>query len=216
MSASLTSQQFHDAAGTDGWRILFDGAHAHFRIDSFGAGVDLVRAIGELAAAAGSQPDVDLRPESVFVRLCLTPESPKLTEADVELARRISATARERGATADPSALQVVQISIDALVHPKVIPFWRAVLGYDPVGDEDVLDPHRRGPNVWFQQMDQPREQRNRIHVDVAVPHDEAEARVAAGVAAGGRVVFDGAPQYWTLADPEGNEVDVATWQGRD
>jgi 4a-hydroxytetrahydrobiopterin dehydratase len=49
------------------------------------------------------------------------------------------------------------------------------------------------------------------------VPHDVAEARVAAAVAAGGRVVFDRfAPAWWTLADPEGNEVDIATWQNRD
>jgi 4a-hydroxytetrahydrobiopterin dehydratase len=38
-----------------------------------------------------------------------------------------------------------------------------------------------------------------------------------AAVAAGGRVIFDKhAPTWWTLADPEGNEVDVATWQGRE
>jgi 4a-hydroxytetrahydrobiopterin dehydratase len=48
------------------------------------------------------------------------------------------------------------------------------------------------------------------------VPHDEAEARVAAAIAAGGRVVNDAnAPGWWTLADPEGNEVDVASWPDR-
>jgi 4a-hydroxytetrahydrobiopterin dehydratase len=70
---------------------------------------------------------------------------------------------------------------------------------------------------IWFQQMVEPRTGRNRIHVDISVPHDQAEARVAAGVAAGGRVMFDRyAPTWWTLADPEGNEVDIATWQGRE
>jgi 4a-hydroxytetrahydrobiopterin dehydratase len=40
---------------------------------------------------------------------------------------------------------------------------------------------------------------------------------VAAALAAGGRLVSDEhAPEWWTLADAEGNEVDVATWQGRD
>jgi hypothetical protein len=29
-------------------------------------------------------------------------------------------------------------------------------------------------------------------------------------------VAFGRAPACWTLADAEGNEVDVATWQGRD
>ena len=65
--------------------------------------------------------------------------------------------------------------------------------------------------------MDAPRPQRNRIHVDVWVPHDQAEARVAAALAAGGRLVSDThAPAWWALADTEGNEADVATWQGRD
>ncbi len=65
--------------------------------------------------------------------------------------------------------------------------------------------------------MDAPRPQRNRIHVDICVPHDQAEARVAAALAAGGHVVYDkGAPTWWTLADAEGNEVDIATMLGRD
>jgi 4a-hydroxytetrahydrobiopterin dehydratase len=51
----------------------------------------------------------------------------------------------------------------------------------------------------------------------VWVPHDQARARVAAAVAAGGRVVNDDhAPAWWTLADAEGNEADVATAAGRD
>jgi len=65
--------------------------------------------------------------------------------------------------------------------------------------------------------MDAPREQRNRIHVDVFVPDDQAQARVAAAVAAGGRVVYDAkAPFWWTVADPEGNEVDIPVAVGRE
>ena len=66
-------------------------------------------------------------------------------------------------------------------------------------------------------QMDAPRPQRNRIHIDVYVPHDQAEARVAAALAAGGHIASDeNAPEWWTLADAEGNEVDVAPWPDRD
>jgi 4a-hydroxytetrahydrobiopterin dehydratase len=140
-----------------------------------------------------------------------------LSERDIELARQISAAARELGIPTDPAATQTVQISIDALDIPNVMPFWRAVLGYRQVGDEDLIDPHGRGPSIWFQQMDAPRPQRNRIHIDISVPHNQAEARIAAAIAAGGRLVSDTyAPAWWTLADPEGNEVDVATWMGRD
>jgi predicted enzyme related to lactoylglutathione lyase len=69
---------------------------------------------------------------------------------------------------------------------------------------------------VFFQQLDEPREQRNRIHLDLFVPADQAQARVAAAVAAGGRIVRDTeAPAWWTLADPEGNELDIAVSVGR-
>jgi 4a-hydroxytetrahydrobiopterin dehydratase len=113
--------------------------------------------------------------------------------------------------------VQDVQIAIDAHVAQDVMPFWRAVLGYREVGDEDLVDPQRRGPSLWFQRTDAPRPQRNRVHLDISVPHDQAEARVAAAIAAGGRLVNDQyAPAWWTLADAEGNEVDVATWMGRD
>ncbi|MEJ8670307.1 VOC family protein [Streptomyces sp. MS1.AVA.1] len=55
-----------------------------------------------------------------------------------------------------------------------------------------------------------PRPQRNTLHVDVWVPHDRAEARVEAAIAAGGRLVDDThAPSLWILADPEGNEACV-------
>ncbi len=216
MTERITPRQFHEAAGVEDWRALFSGVCAHFRSGSFAAGVALVDAIGRLADAANHHPDLDLRYAGVTVRL-RTHEVEGLSERDVELARQISAAARELGVPADPPAVQDVQIAIDALVGPQVVPFWRAVLGYREVSDEDLLDPRGRGPSLWFQQMDAPRPQRNRVHVDVSVPHDQAEARVAAAIAAGGHLVSDQyAPAWWTLADAEDNEVDVATWMGRD
>jgi 4a-hydroxytetrahydrobiopterin dehydratase len=100
-----------------------------------------------------------------------------------------------------------------------VMPFWAAVLGYERRADspdEDLLDPRWRGPSIWFQRMDAPRPQRNRVHIDVWVPPELAGARVAAALAAGGRMVRDASPTWWTLADAEGNEVDVTSATGRD
>jgi 4a-hydroxytetrahydrobiopterin dehydratase len=89
------------------------------------------------------------------------------------------------------------------------------VLGYRDV-DGQLVDPLGRGPTVWFQQMDAPRPQRNRLHVDVVVAHDVAEERVAAALAAGGTLVSDDrARAWWVLADREGNEACVCTWQDR-
>jgi 4a-hydroxytetrahydrobiopterin dehydratase len=55
------------------------------------------------------------------------------------------------------------------------------------------------------------------IHVAIWVPPEQAEARVAAALAAGGRLVRDQfAPAWWTLADAAGNEADIATTLTRD
>jgi 4a-hydroxytetrahydrobiopterin dehydratase len=65
-------------------------------------------------------------------------------------------------------------------------------MGYeDEVGasgsDGPLVDPLGQGLAIWFQQVDVPRPQRNRIHLDVSVPHDEAHHRIRAALAAGGR-----------------------------
>jgi 4a-hydroxytetrahydrobiopterin dehydratase len=215
MNERISRRRFHEID----WRVVRDDACAHFRADSFAAGVALVDAIGRIADAADHPPDVDLRPDGVTVRLrTIRPDGfSQPSELDVELAGQISAAAGELGLSVDPTVLQNVQVAIDALVIPDVLPFWRAVLGYEQVGGEDLIDPRFLGPPVWFQQMDAPRPQRNRIHIDLYVPVDQAEARIAAALAAGGHLVSDEhAPEWWTLADPEGNEVDVAPWPDRD
>ncbi len=217
MTEWLRWRNFQRAVEADGWRVLGEGACAYFHTGSLAAGVRLARSISELPDLDAHRPDIDLRHDGVTVRLVtITEDSFGLSDRDLELAGRISAIARELGATADPSNVQTFQVAIDALVIPDVLPFWRAVLGYvdRDEGGEDLLDPRGRGPLIWFQQMDEPRPQRNRIHVDIWVPHDEAAARVKAAVAAGGRLVTEGyAPSWWTLADAEGNECDVCTWQ---
>jgi 4a-hydroxytetrahydrobiopterin dehydratase len=211
MTDRISPKRFHEV----GWRIVRDDASLHFRTESFATGVALVDVIGRMLDTDQDHPAVDLRQDGVTVRLGANREG-RFSERDLILAEQISGAARELGASADLTGLQHIQVAIDALVIPDVLPFWRAVLGYEQVGDEDLLDPDLEGPPLWFQQMDAPRPQRNRIHVDLYVPHDEAEPRVAAAIAAGGRVVNDAnAPGWWTLADPEGNEVDVASWPDR-
>ena len=214
MTDRISAAEFRESADVEDWRVLWGGgyASAYFRAGSFVAGAGLVQAIGELAAAVQHYPDVDVRPEGVTVRL-FTPEVQGLTGRDVDLARKISVAARELHLPADPAGVQHVQIAIDALDIARVRPFWHAVLGYDEAGDDDLLDAHRRGPSVCFQQMDAERPQRNRIHIDIYVPRDQVGTRIAAVLAAGGSIVSDdNAPGWWTLADPEGNEADLAIW----
>jgi 4a-hydroxytetrahydrobiopterin dehydratase len=216
MATSITPKQFHEAEGIDDWRVLWSVAFALYRTGDFPTGLKLVNEIGRLGEAAGRFPDLNLRAGVLEARL-VTKERWSLTDADLDLARQISTAAAALGIPADPAAIRTWEFALDALDVDKVRAFWCAVLGYVMVGDSDVGDPDDLYPPVYVQQMDVMREGRNRIHIDVGIPHDQAEARVAAALAAGGTLVSDQhAPTWWTLADPEGNEVDIATWIGRD
>ncbi len=124
-------------------------ACAHFRTGSFAKGVALVDTIGELADAANHHPDVDLRYSTVTVRLS-SHDVGGLRQRDVELARQVSAAARELEVPADPSAVGLINLAIDALVAADVQPFWRALLGYQQDGPEDLIDPQGSGPSIWF------------------------------------------------------------------
>lgn len=214
----ITPEQFHDSEGVDDWRVMYGGAHAFFRTESFLAGAHFAVAVAEAAAAIGRVPDVDLRAEGVAVQFCTFERLGQLTTLDVEASRRISAVAREHGLVADPSQLQVIQLAVASVPDAEVMPFWRAALGFDMITDEDLVDPLRRNSAIWFQDdMPPEKPRRGRMHVDVCVPHDQVRARIEAALAAGGRLADDSyAPRWWTLADPENHGVDITTWWGRD
>jgi len=217
MTDRITARQFRQAEGVEDWCVLGEGACTHFRTGSFAAAARLVQAISGLAGSDDHRPDVDLRHDGVTVRLItITGDYFGMSTRDVELARGISAAARELGLSADPSAVQSLLVVPGAPVTAEVMPFWRAVLGYEPLGEspgESLVDPRRRGPSFWFESMDEPRpDGGGAIHVAISVPCEQAEARVAAALAAGGRMVRDqSAPTWWTLADAAGNEGDICT-----
>jgi 4a-hydroxytetrahydrobiopterin dehydratase len=222
MSEHITAKQFQDADGVEDWRVVGDGACAYFRTGSFQAGARLVQAISELTGIDDHPPDVDLRPAGVTVRLITIADGYYgMGTLDVEVARQVSAIAREQGIPADPSLVQSVLVIPGAPVVADVMPFWEAVLGYarrSDSPDEDLVDPRDRGPAFWFERMQEPRpDGGGAIHISVWVPYDQAEARVAAALAAGGHMVRDAfAPAWWTLADGAGNEADVSSIKTRD
>jgi 4a-hydroxytetrahydrobiopterin dehydratase len=222
----LTRTEASELVASLGWRFIL----GEFRAEVVTGSLPLA---ADVAARAAAVPGADghLRMDVRADRVLLSVQTAAVgwvTAHDVELARSISALAdglrlaTEAGVGTDPRSVQVIEIGIDALDIPAIRPFWKAVLGYadEPGGSgptDAVIDPLGQGPAVWFQQMDAPRPQRNRIHFDVAVPHDEAGRRIEAALAAGGTVRSDAqAPAFWVLADPEGNEACVTTWQGRD
>jgi 4a-hydroxytetrahydrobiopterin dehydratase len=221
MTDGITPRQFYEAKGVADWLVLVEGAEAFFRTGSFAASVRFVAAIGQLGDVDDHPPEVDVRGDGVTVRLITRADDwYGVSASDVELARQISAVARDQSLFADPSAIQTLLLVPGAPVGAEIMPFWRAVLGYEPRADspdEDLVDPHHRGVSFWFETMDQPRSDGGgAIHIGVWVAPDQAEARVAAALAAGGRLVRDEfAPSWWTLADAAGNEADISTTIGR-
>ena len=206
----ITRAEAVAAVGDLGWRHVLNTLTTTVAVGSLAEAAAVAVAVAEV----GDRLRVDLRPDRVILRL-QTPETMSVTSADVDAARRVSAAV----ATEPHAGVQSLEYAIDALDVGAVRPFWRAVLGYvdEPAPGNGLLDPLGQSPAVWFQQMDSPRPQRNRIHLDISVAHDEAERRIAAAIAAGGRLLSDKeAPAFWVLADAEGNEACVSTWQGRD
>ncbi|HET6615072.1 MAG TPA: VOC family protein [Dehalococcoidia bacterium] len=216
MGDRITPRQFHESPGVEEWRVLGEGACTFFRTSSFAASAMFVQAISALPASEHS-PDIDIRGDGVTVRLItITDDYFGMSRSDVELARQISAVAREQGLSGDAAAVQTLLVIPGAPVVADVLPFWRAALGYQPRGDspdEDLVDPHSRGPAFWFESMNEPRpDGGGAVHVALYVPYDQADARIAAAQAAGGRMVRDQfAPAWWTLADAAGNEIDIAS-----
>ncbi|WP_159989478.1 MULTISPECIES: VOC family protein [Rathayibacter] len=208
----LGPRDFHAASGVADWRVLFWGAHCFYRTTSFAEAAAFVVGIAEVAERLDHAPDIDMRAEGVTVRTCSRPDG-ALSVADVDLAAAVSVVAHRLGLTSDPSMLQVVGIAVAQDAGIDTRPFWEAAFGYERVGEEDLLDPLRRGPHLWFHELRTPRPGRGRTHIDVSVPADEAEKRVQAAVTAGGRIVdASEAPKWWTLASPDNHGIDIAGW----
>lgn len=202
---------------TSDWQTVFS-AVAAYRVTSSAQQRDLAGAAAALADAAGFPLLIDLRPGFVVLDTGKDQGDAEAHGLDLDfadLAARLQTAAREIGATADLAVPRFVQLALDAADVAAVRAFWAAALGY--VHDRrtnltDLVDPRRLNAVVMFQDIDvedtERRRQRNRILLELAVPADLAAARVAAIVAAGGRLL-DETGTRWRLADPEGNELVV-------
>jgi 4a-hydroxytetrahydrobiopterin dehydratase len=211
----VSAAEFSALDGLDDWRFVLGAITAEYRAGSYQASASLIEAVAEAAEAAHHHPDVDLRYPG-HVRFVLTTHAVgSVTVLDIDLAETISELASRAGAEPTHAGLQALEVAIDTMDADRIRPFWAAVLGYRDEGGY-LVDPRRIGPPFWFQQMDEPRTERSRFHIDISVPHEVAEGRVAAAVAAGGRLVTDRyARSWWVLADADGNEACISTWQDR-
>jgi 4a-hydroxytetrahydrobiopterin dehydratase len=229
LDTPLSSTAASEAVNDIGWRYLLGTLALYVPVRSMAQATEVAAtATAASRADADGHLRMDLRPDRAELSL-QTRAVADVTGRDTQLARRISAAVDglglgPAGPTSDESSrpVQMLEMGIDALDIPAIRPFWKAVMAYadEPGRDgpcDALVDPAGQLPAIWFQQMDAPRPQRNRVHFDITVAHDEAEARVRAALAAGGRLVDDShARSFWVLADAEGNEVCVCTWTDRD
>jgi 4a-hydroxytetrahydrobiopterin dehydratase len=211
----LTSLQV-DALGLADWRILYAVLHARFRTGDFATGLELVNRIGAEAEAMNHHPDLDLSYTHVRVRLT-SHDTGGVTIRDVGLARRTSEIAAELGVAAEPADLSVLELALDTPDFAEIKPFWAAVLGLrDSAEPDELVDPSGVLPTIWFQESEPHDEPHQRWHLDIRIPPEVADDRIAAALAAGGTLVSDErAPAFTVLADPQGNKACVCTWRGR-
>jgi 4a-hydroxytetrahydrobiopterin dehydratase len=204
-------REFLTAEGVGDWAVLHGGATAVFRVHSLGEAVRIANSIANAPAIAGAGVLLTLADDRVTIRL--TRDLWALEARHIELARAISAAAREHDAVPDRAAIQEVQLVIAAKPAAIDVGFWRAVLGYLPMADDNAVDPLGHGSTVWMQELNEDKSLRHAMHIDVSVPREHVEARLEAAVAAGGRIVDEShAPSHWTLSDEAGNRVCICAW----
>jgi len=202
---------FLAASGIEEWVVLHGGPTAVYRTASLADAAALAQAIAAVPGLNGTHAQINLLSDHVTVRL--TREVWKIEESHIAAARAISAVARAHGAVADRSAVHEVQVAISAKPDAIDLGFWRAVLGYAPMQGDNAIDPLGNSSTVWMQDLDEAKPLRHAMHIDVSVPREQAAARLAAAVAAGGVIVDDShAPASWILADRSGNKVCIAAW----
>lgn len=201
------------------WRMLIDRLHASFDTVDFVTAVRLVDAIALVAEEMDHHPDLDVAHGRLDVRL-ISRDVGAVTSRDVVLARAISALARAEGAVSRPERTSVLELGLDTADEAEIRPFWAALLDYDTVeawGEMQLRDTTGRRPTIWFQPTGAHDVPRQRWHLDLRVPPEVVEGRIAAAISAGGKLVDDSAaPAFWVLADPQGNRACLTTWEGRE
>lgn len=188
------------------WRVVGFGNYAWFGASSHVHAASLAGLIVDLLDDF-PLPDMDVRADGVRVGV----SAPNARAGDADragvLMQAISNAARTLGLASDPSVLQDMQLQVDSAAPASVKSFWRTALNYGEVGADTLVDRLRRCPAIRFEESEETRPLRNRIHVDAGYPGPISDS-VEALKSEGGRDTFT-CEWYTTLADLDGNEVDL-------
>jgi 4a-hydroxytetrahydrobiopterin dehydratase len=210
LASSDTAERLAGTAFTQLDGVLYGG----YTTKDFASAAAIVAEVSRAADEANHHPEIRLAWGRVDFALT-SHDAGGVTERDVALAERIEKVALAGGGAPAPELPKRFEIAIDTVDPDGIRDFWRVGLGYQEKtigGETTLVDPGGIAPTVWFQLMDPPRIDRNRIHIDVYVPTANAETRVRAILEAGGVLMTDEhAPDWWVLADADGNELCVCT-----
>lgn len=220
----LRSQAIPSAQLPD-WRKLAQGLHARYLVEDFARAATFVSAIASAVTVTAHQPRVRIGDGHVDLEVVSadaiyrTDDGEEfvvewVTQRDVDLARSISKIAAQHHLRADPRAVSEVEFGLDTADAGRIAPVWAMVLTGDPRAQgrgtpgEEIRDETARVPNLWF--GDDPGQVRPRFHVEVYVPAEVVQERIAEAVAAGADVV-DGSqsPGMTVLADQDGNHAVI-------
>jgi len=211
-NSTLTSSDTARRLDGSAFVQLGDALYGSYRTKDFERAIAFVDLVATVADEQNHHPDVSLGYGRVSFELS-SHDAGGVTERDLALAHEIQRIADDAGVVAESVHTLRYDLAIDTVDADAIRDFWRVGMGYvERLVDEEIelVDPRGRGPKLWFQRMDPPRTDRNRIHVDVYVPATEAEARVEAILEAGGTLMTDQfAPDWWVLADVDGNELCI-------
>lgn len=114
--------------------------------------------------------------------------------------------------------LKITSVVIDCANADKLADFWAAATGYEKRGVINqyaiLRHPEKTGINLLFQQVDEPKISKNRVHLDMLAPDQaswDAEIARLIGLGASKKDVHEELGIKWAvMADPEGNEFCVA------
>ncbi len=209
--SELGWREFLAADGLEDWVVLHGGATAVFAVGSLHEAARLAAALVETGGLGRRGVLLTIADEHVSVRL--SRDIWQMEPDVIPLARAVSAVARAHGAKAKRGAVQEIQVAIAAKSEAMDVGFWRAVLGYLPAAEDNAVDPLGHGSTVWMQEIAPEKALRHAMHIDVSVAREQVPERLAAALAAGGRIVDEShAPKHWTLSDRAGNRVCICGW----
>ena len=206
-------KDFLAAEGIDDWVVLHGGATAVFRVGSLEEAARLAGSVAAIPGLAGSGALLTVADDQAH-RPADAATSGGSSRGISSLPGRSPRSPGRTVRAADRAAVQEVQLAIAAKPDAIDLGFWRAVLGYDPMSEDNAVDPLGHG----IDRVDagpRPRPSRCGMRCTSTCPSPASTRRHGSpppSPQAAGSWTTSEAPGAWILADRAGNKVCIAAW----